>query len=227
MMIQFFSRFPSNSSTSTTGQATSTATSATSATTTTTTSGSSTTGTTGSFEDLMIFQAVPSQTGYAGQFVVDGYSTDIAKIGDKGMYNVDTYRTILSFDTSFIPSRTISRAVLRIYRQSLQGTVTSLSLDINDSAFNGNNQLQLSDYNAPASAVSIASLKVPDTDNSYSEVDLPQSAFQYIHYTNQNGRTAFRLRASTTPSFTANTLFIYGGEDETSDYAPSLTVYFS
>lgn len=77
------------------------------------------------------FTSIASEDGYAGQLWVDSYSTSIHKLGDKGMYNTDTYRLILSFDTSNLPDgATIESATLRIYRQSLNGTVNNINVDI-------------------------------------------------------------------------------------------------
>lgn len=105
----------------------------------------------------------------------------------------------------------------------MKGSVSSISVDINAGPFNNYNALERSDYSASASAVDVARLSVPSSDNSFTEVELPSSALQYIRYENANGRTAFRLRATTTASFSANTLFIWGGRDESS-YAPLLSV---
>lgn len=127
MMIEFFSNFP-NGTSSTTGSITT----GSSSTTSSSTTGTSTTGTTGSIDyHNMKFYAVPDESGFVGQLVVDGYGTDVAKIGDKGMYNTDTYRTILSFDTSSLPQgAVIKRATLRIYRKSLQVNSIEISTKI-------------------------------------------------------------------------------------------------
>ena len=78
-----------------------------------------------------IFASIAGEDGYAGRLLADGYSTTVHKMGDKGMYNGDTYRTILSYDTSSLSdSATISGAKLRIYRKSLTGTVSSVKADI-------------------------------------------------------------------------------------------------
>jgi hypothetical protein len=52
-------------------------------------------------------------------FVINFFS---AKVGDKGMFNIDTYRTILSFDTSaLLSNETVRNAQLRLCRKSLTG----------------------------------------------------------------------------------------------------------
>jgi hypothetical protein len=53
------------------------------------------------------------------------------KVGDKGMFQKDTYRGIIAFDTQDIPvGASVKSAVLSLYRQSQTGTISSLSLDI-------------------------------------------------------------------------------------------------
>ena len=78
MMVEFFSQFPNSNSTT----STSTSTTSTSATTTTTTS---TTGTTGGMDNVIVFRAVPAQSGWVGQITADGYSNTKNRLGDKGM----------------------------------------------------------------------------------------------------------------------------------------------
>ena len=70
------------------------------------------------------------------------------------------------------------------------------------------------DYSASASATSVATLSVPNSDGEYSEVVLTPSALSFIN--SQGGqpgaRTQFRLRAATTASFYANLLEIDAGD---------------
>ncbi|NOV01186.1 extracellular catalytic domain type 1 short-chain-length polyhydroxyalkanoate depolymerase [Paenibacillus planticolens] len=166
--------------------------------------------------------SIAAEDGFAGQLLADGLSTTVHKIGDKGMTNVDTYRTILSFDTSLLPSTaTISSVKLRIYRKSLSGTVNSISLDIKNGFFGSVSGLEQGDYGAAASATGIATIAVPASNNAYTEVSLPSSAFTYI---NKTGRTQLRLKASTPADITSDVLEIYGGEDST--YAPQLIVNY-
>lgn len=138
------------------------------------------------------------------------------------MYNTDTYRTVLSFDTTQIPAgAAIKEVKLRVYRKSLSGTVNSVTVDMVSGAFGGTSTLQQSDYNAAASVTNIGTLGVPTANDTYTEITLPTSALSYI---NTSGRTQFRLKVNTTASFAANTLTFYGGEDGT--YSPSLIVTY-
>jgi hypothetical protein len=60
-----------------------------------------------------------------------------------GFYNTDTYRTILSFDTSFlVPEMSVSQAVLRIYRRSLTGAVGQISIDVKQGYFGNSDSLE-------------------------------------------------------------------------------------
>jgi len=53
------------------------------------------------------------------------FQDTVHQAGDKGMFNIDTYRAILSFDTSALPdTATLDSVTLRIYRQALAGTVS-------------------------------------------------------------------------------------------------------
>lgn len=177
---------------------------------------SSTTGETSSFT------SIASEDGFAGSLAADGLSTTVQKIGDKGMYNTDTYRTILSFDTSSIPdSSTITSVKLKVYRKSLTGIVNDIHVDIKNGVFGTSNTLEQGDYRATPSASSIASLPVPLQNNEYSEVELPLTAFINI---NKTGKTQVRLAGSTAADFAADVLEIYGGED--SSNAPVLTITY-
>lgn len=168
------------------------------------------------------YKSVAADDGFVGSLAADGYSTSVHKIGDKGMYNADTYRTILSFDSSAIPdAATIKSVTLRIYRKSLTGTVNNISLDVKNGMFGANSSIEQSDFNAAASGTNIATLAIPSADNSYTEVELPSSAFTFI---NKTGKTQIRLKGSTATDFASDVLEIYGGED--SNFAPLLIVEF-
>ncbi|MBO8164185.1 MAG: PHB depolymerase family esterase [Brevibacillus sp.] len=174
----------------------------------------------GSGGSATTFTSAASEDGFAGMYLADGLSTTVHKLGDKGMYNTDTYRVILSFDTSAIPAHaTITSAKLRIYRKALSGSVSEITVDIKNGSFGSGSALEQGDYSASASAENIASLGVPGENNTYTEVDLPGSAFPYI---NKTGKTQFRLKAVSPADFSSDVLEIYGGED--SVYCPVLIV---
>jgi len=151
--------------------------------------------------------SIDSEDGYAGALLADGSSTSTHKAGDKGMYNLDTYRLLLSFNTSSVPSgATITGAELTIYRQSLSGTVTSLTVDAAD--LFGSAALAQSDYNAAADVTSAATLAVPSSNGGSSSVSLPSSVYSLI----SSGKLQLRLKAATgTANFASDVLTVYGG----------------
>ncbi|TYR81892.1 PHB depolymerase family esterase [Priestia megaterium] len=168
------------------------------------------------------FKSVGSEDGFTGSLSADGLSTTVHKVGDKGMYNTDTYRTILSFDTSSLPdSATVKSVKLKLYRKSLSGAVNDIHLAIKNGVFGTSSILEQGDYNAVPSASSIVSLPAPSANNAYTEVELPAAAFTNI---NQTGKTQMRLSSTTALDFASDVLEIYGGED--ASYAPVLTVTY-
>ena len=174
--------------------------------------------------DEYVFTSIGSEDGYVGYLLAWGYGTSVQKLGDSGMYGSDTYRTILSFDTSDLPdSATIISAKLRIYRKSLTGTVNSISADIIKGYFGTSSALAQADYSASipsgSGAANMVTFSAPSADNGYVEVELPASAFNYV---NKTGKTQFRLKASTPVDFASDLLEIYGGED--GSYAPQLII---
>ena len=161
------------------------------------------------------FRSIGPEDGFVGRFTADGRSVSVHKLGDKGMFNTDTYRTILSFDTGSLPdSAKIQSARLRVYRKSLSGSVGEIRVDVKDGTF-GDSRLEWRDYDAAATITDVASLNVPASDRSYTEVSLPTG----LAAINTTGRTQFRLKASTAADFKRDVLEIYGGE---SAYAPRL-----
>ena len=146
-------------------------------------------------------------------------------VGDKGMFNALTYKSILSFDTSQLPSGiTITSAELILRRKSLSGNINSIQIDMRDGHFGSSNSLEQSDYYDPASAYNVTNLNIPSQDNTFANTVLPASSFQYI----KNGadhRTQFRLTASVSvPTFAANQMRFYSGVSETESNTARLVV---
>lgn len=166
------------------------------------------------------FASLAAEDGFAGALSADGYSTTVHKVGDKGMYNADTYRVILSFDTSALPdTATLTGATLRICRSSLQGAVTNVQADIKNGFFGTTSALVQTDYSAAATASNVATLSVPSANNQCVEVALSASALSAI---NKTGKTQIRLKATTVADFASDVLTLSGGENST--YAPTLIV---
>jgi len=145
--------------------------------------------------------AIPEETGFVGLTVSDGSSAQQCKTGDKGMYNYNTFFTILSFDTGLIPAGvTVTSASLSLTVKSKSGTISVVTADIKSGNFGSSPSLVQSDYNAHADVYDLLSWD-PSTESS---VDIPASALKYL---NTAGRTHFRIKAVTSPSFGANTYF--------------------
>ncbi|WP_245839968.1 extracellular catalytic domain type 1 short-chain-length polyhydroxyalkanoate depolymerase [Sutcliffiella horikoshii] len=156
--------------------------------------------------------SIPSlslEDGFAGQLTADGKGIGDIKVGDKGMYNTDTYRGIISFDTSTLGQTTIDSAVIRLYTKTLTGTVSSIQADIKNGTF-GTAAIEQSDYSAIASLNNIASIPSPAASG-YIDLVLPASALSHI---NKSGKTQFRLKATTTPGFNKNQIEFYGGGND-------------
>jgi len=215
MMIEFFSNY--NSSVPTT-----------STPTTVTSTSTNTPGTTDIiWKDKVIVKSIPSESGWVGMTILDGYSTDEAKIGSKDGFVNDAYRTILSFDTSLIPiGKNVTQVVFKYYRKRLTGAVNQLSIDLKEGSFNGDRNLKQSDYYASPTLAKVAVVETPLQDNEFAEVEFPSSVVKLVGSRSVT-RVALRLKdPSLTPSATANTIFIYGGEAEATapHYAPTLIV---
>lgn len=193
---------PSTTTTSsTTGTGTSTTGTTTGPSTTTSTTGPSTTG----GHTTVTLTSTMGEDGYVSAIFADGYSTQVCKVGDKGMFTSDWFRTILSFQTQGLPhGANIEHMVLKVAGQSLIGTIPEISIDMNDGPFNGSTDLTLADYAAHAT---ISGLKTFDPQ-SFS-ITLPGEAH---HRVNRTHPTAFRLVSKATASFGQNLLSIGCGQ---------------
>ena len=157
------------------------------------------------------------QSGFVGRLLADGMSTNGLKVGDKGMFNTDTYRTILSFDTSEIGERTVQSVKLVLFTKSITGTIQNISVDSKIGHFGSNPNLERHDFSASATYHSVASnANIPTTNRERFEFEIPVNAI------NPDGLTQFRLQAKTTAGFYSNLLEIYKHENE--DYIPQLEI---
>jgi poly(hydroxyalkanoate) depolymerase family esterase len=161
--------------------------------------------------------SISVEDGFAGQLTADGKGTGDLKVGDKGMYNTDTFRGILSFDTSTLGQTNIESATIRVYVKSLTGTVSSVQADIKNGTF-GTAGIEQSDYAALASLSNFTGIQSPPTSG-YINLELSASALSLI---NKSGKTQFRLKAVTTPGFTQNQIEIYGGGN--GEHSPVLII---
>ncbi|WP_341357591.1 PHB depolymerase family esterase [Rossellomorea sp. y25] len=161
--------------------------------------------------------SLSGEDGFAGRFTADGIGTGDIKVGDKGMYNTDTYRGLLSFDTTVLGDLPIDTAKVRLYTKSFTGTISSISMDIKSGTF-GTAAIEQSDYSASASLSNLVSFQPPAV-SSYIDVELPASALSQL---NRNGRTQFKLKATTAAGFNANSIEFYGGGN--GDLSPVLLI---
>ncbi|KZE11040.1 PHB depolymerase family esterase [Priestia aryabhattai] len=176
----------------------------------------------GTSEKSSVFSSLAAEDGFIGNLSPDGMSSSIHKIGDKGMYNTDTYRTILSFDTSSLPDdASITDVSLKIYRKSSTGNISSLKGDIKSGVFGTSSALEQIDYQASPSISAAFQMSVPSLDNGYTTIQLPSSLLGYM---NRNGKTQFRLSSSGSADFLSDVVEIYGGDNPA--YAPTLTVSY-
>jgi hypothetical protein len=172
--------------------------------------------------DAFRLPAISGETGYVGQLFVDGYSASILQAGDKGMFQQDTYRGIVSFDASSLPSGfTPSNAVLRLTPQSMTGAVSGLTIDIKCGTFTFSAEVNLAEYWAIASASSVGNVAVSATQ--HIDIPLTSSSLRYINVPGTGcNRTQLRIRASTTPGLSPNTI-VFANADQGSS-APVLIV---
>ncbi|MFT7829860.1 PHB depolymerase family esterase [Priestia megaterium] len=169
-----------------------------------------------------VFSSLAAEDGFIGNLSADGMSSSIHKIGDKGMYNTDTYRTILSFDTSSLPDDAIITDVsLKIYRKSSTGNISSLKGDIKSGVFGTSSSLEQIDYQASPSISAAFQMSVPSLNNGYTTIQLPSSLWGYM---NRTGKTQFRLSSSGPADFLSDVVEIYGGDNPA--YAPTVTVSY-
>ncbi|MEO1367136.1 MAG: PHB depolymerase family esterase, partial [Acidobacteriota bacterium] len=151
--------------------------------------------------------SIDGEDGFVGQLWADGFGSGVHKVGDKGFFNTDTFRLILSFDTGSIPSgATITGATLTIHRQSLAGSVSQLTADVATTSF-GATALARSDYSAAATSFGAFTVGVPSADGASTSTALPGSVLGLIPGT----RFQLRLRATAPINFASDVLTLFGG----------------
>ncbi|WP_139377117.1 extracellular catalytic domain type 1 short-chain-length polyhydroxyalkanoate depolymerase [Halobacillus hunanensis] len=159
-----------------------------------------------------------AEDGYVGKYAADGLGEEHIKVGDKGMYNTDTYRGVLSFHTDRLPENTIQSAKVRLYVKDKEGLVPSIRVDINRGVLGSSAAIEQSDYRATPSKNNSVTFSTQTLKN-YIEFQIPPEDLTFI---NKNGITQLRLRAITESEFNQDWIEFYGGEHTTS--APQLIV---
>ncbi|RKY12412.1 MAG: hypothetical protein DRP65_01385 [Planctomycetota bacterium] len=142
------------------------------------------------------------------------------------------YRTVVSFDTSFIPDdAVILSARLQLSRGLAYGQdpfewAGSCLIDVANPYFGPGEDLNAEDWNAPADAVAVASFEAdPGMNNPMLSTGFNADGRINI---NKYGLTQMRIRFETPISFNgvSDYLGFYSGEYVTDDYRPKLIVTY-
>lgn len=158
------------------------------------------------------------ETGFVGQLPVDGMSSSVVKVGDRGMFSTDTFRSIISFDTSALTNYTFSNAALRLYPVSNTGSLSSLTVDIKAGCFGFTPALSSADFYSPATVNAAFSLSI--SGETYLQAQIPSDDLQYLRNTSACARVQFRVRSMGTPSFAGNLITFAASQD--GEKAPQL-----
>ena len=163
--------------------------------------------------------SIDAEDGYAGAVVADGVSAGHVQAGDKGMYNGDTYRGILSFDARALPAGPPKSASLVLTRKALSGSVSAVLLDVKTGVLGRSAALAQEDYAAAATVTGITTFVPPTSDLGTVTIPLPPAALSALI---RGERIQIRLRAVTAINFTADRIDFYDGAD--ARYAPVLAL---
>jgi endo-1,4-beta-xylanase len=141
------------------------------------------------------------------------------------------YKGLLSFDTASLPDgATILSATVRLTRGTAAGTNPftthgGASVDIRTGGFGNDTALQISDFEAPASASAVATLSNPTANGSVSQGALGAAGRGAI---NKTGRTQLRIAFTTgdNDDMGADTIGFYPGDNGTASARPELVVTY-
>lgn len=201
-------------------------------------------GGTGSLGFLLVRYAGEDTVQYASIGADDGWVLESAQgSGRGGVRNATAntirigddisnrqYRAILSFDTSSLPDNaTVTSAALKIAAAGFVGvnpfnTLGKLGLDIRNGPFGGNAALQVTDFNAPATATNVGYFKNVPAGLWYSAALNPVGRKNI----NKIGLTQLRLRfaVSTNRNRIANYLQFRSG-NVSGAYQPELVITYT
>ncbi|HEX4955473.1 MAG TPA: S8 family serine peptidase [Thermoanaerobaculia bacterium] len=173
------------------------------------------------------------ESGETGNVGGGGNSTDnttaALRVGDT---NADEqYKNIVSFDTSSIPdTATVTAATLRLVRGTLSGTNPfgthgSCVADIITGGFGGSTAFAIGDWQAAATATSVATMSNPTTNGAASTGTLNASGRAAI---NKTGTTQLRVYFTLDDNDDLGFDYIgfYPGENATQANRPQLTVTY-
>jgi carboxypeptidase T len=167
-------------------------------------------------------------TGVGGSLSATTSNTGALRTGDN---NQDRqYKTIVSFDTSSIPDgATILSATVRLRRGTLSGTSPFTThgtcwADVQTGGFSGSTTLELSDFQAAATAAQAASLSNATSNGSWSEGSLNAAGLAAISKT---GTTQLRVWFNLDDNDdTGNDYLGYYSGEATSANRPQLVVTY-
>jgi len=143
------------------------------------------------------------------------------------------YRTVVSFDTSYIPAdAVILSARLQLTRGQWSGQdpfqwAGSCLIDVANPCFGSSDQLSAEDWHIAADAVAVASFAAdPGADNPMLSSEFTAAGLNNI---NRNGITQMRIRFETPISFNniSDYLGFYSAEIGTPEYKPKLIVTYA
>lgn len=167
------------------------------------------------------FGSIAAEDGFAGALLVDGAGTSARKAGDKGLFNAESYRCVLSFDTSALPDGAALRsAKLRVFRKALTGTVSQVSVDVRSGYFGSSSAIEQADFAAAATRSAVATKPPPAANGDLVEFDLTAA----LTAINKTGKTQVRLKAQTPVDFSSDIIEFHGGD--AGALAPQLIVEY-
>jgi hypothetical protein len=186
------------------------------------------------------FTAVASQDGWVrestessnvgGVISATGNTTRALRIGDDGSDR--QFKTIVSFDTSSLPDdATIISATLRLRRGAVTGSNPFVSLgdcfvDVIEGGFGGNVALAVGDFQAPATAVQVATMTNAAVNGALSEGVLNVDGMAAV---NRTGTTQLRVYFELDDDDDGSTdeMGFYAGENATAGNRPQLVISYS
>lgn len=158
-----------------------------------------------------------ANSGFIGRLPADGIGSAL-KVGDKGMFNTDTFRTIFSFSVNDIKATDqIDSVKLRLPVSNVQGSVTSLVLDTARGNFGSSLQLERNDFSARADLPAVSRTSFSSNNQSV-EFELPASVVDAIK---AEQTIQFRVQGTSVASFNPNLIQFSAGDG---DAAPTLII---
>lgn len=166
-------------------------------------------GTDGGAARTLVLPSIDAEDGTVGALPIDPANTAVLQVGDRGLFNSDSFRGVLSFDTSLLPAgAAVKSARLLVYRKALAGSVSALLLDVQRGVIGRSAALLSEDYGAAVTQPGVATAAPPSADDAVLEIPLPTGALAAI---SPGGRTQLRLRAVSPRDFTADLLTLHDG----------------